>query len=309
MTIRISSKHTLIPALEQNGVSWISEERAEHQDIRPLRIGILNIMPQAETYEFNLLAPMGRSILQIVPVWIRLESHRYESSDREHLDRHYLPYSLATAVTELDGLIVTGAPVEELDFEKVTYWPEICDILDSARRNVASILGICWGGLALAKYIGIEKTRYPKKLFGVYPTRRLVENHPLVGGLDDLFLCPQSRHAGIEDAVLEQAEKEGRVRLLAKAEKGGYAIFETPDHSMVMHLGHQEYNSGRILAEAERDRQRGRADVDPLENVEERVVINNWRANRNEFFSSWIKYVYLTTPFDKRVKLPQENAP
>ena len=304
MTIRIQSSHALIPALDRNGVAWISEERAERQDFRPLRIGILNIMPKAETYEFNLLAPMGRSILQIVPVWIRLQHHAYESSDRTHIDRHYLPYAWANAVADLDGLILTGAPVEELAWEEVTYWPEICSILDSATQNVASILGICWGGLALAKYIGIDKVRYPNKLFGVYPTRRLVENHPIVGGLDDVFLCPQSRHAGIPDAVLEQAAAEGRVNLLAHAEKGGYVIFETPDHGLIMHLGHQEYNSGRLVAEARRDRERGRTDVLPLENLDESCPVNNWRANRNEFFSAWIKHVYLTTPYAKDNPLP-----
>lgn len=299
MTIRLSPDHRLVRALDKNGVAWISEEAAERQDIRPLRIGILNIMPRAEEYEFNLLAPMGRSILQIVPVWIRLETHEYLSSDRTHMDRHYLPFSWATAITDLDGLIVTGAPVEEKEWEDIRYWKEICEILDIAKTSVASILGICWGGLALAKYIGIEKVQYPQKVFGVYRTQSLVPGHPITGGLDDEFLCPQSRHAGIDDAVLEKAEREDKVRLLAHAEKGGYTIFESPDHLFVMHLGHQEYNSSRLVEEALRDQKKARPDVGPLENLNMEHPVNNWRANRNEFFNSWIKYVYLTTPFQK----------
>ena len=299
MTIRLSPKHRLRSLFDQHHVAWLSEEAAEHQDIRPLRIGILNIMPRAEEYEFNLLAPMGRSILQIIPVWIRLRSHDYKSSDQAHLDKHYIPFDWAQSVASLDGLIVTGAPVEELPWEQVTYWKELCGIIDVAKAAGTSILGICWGGLALAKYIGIEKTMYPQKVFGVYPTRNLAPDHPLMGGLDDVFQCPQSRHSGIDDAVLEAAEQAGRVRLLAHAEKGGYTIFETPDHQIIMHLGHQEYNSSRLLTEARRDRLKARPDVGPLENLDEKSPVNNWRANRNEFFNSWIKHVYLTTPFVK----------
>ena len=304
MTIRLSPNHRLKPLFDRHHVAWLSEKAAEHQDIRPLRIGILNIMPRAEDYEFNLLAPMGRSILQIIPVWIRLRTHDYKSSDHAHLDRHYVPFDWAQSVAALDGLIVTGAPVEEIPWEQVTYWKELCGIVDAAKAGGTCILGICWGGLALAKYLGIEKKMYPRKVFGVYPTRNLVPGHPITGGLDDVFWCPQSRHSGIDDAALEAAAKAGQVRLLAHAEKGGYTIFETPDHQIVMHLGHQEYNSTRLLAEANRDRLKGRPDVGPLENLDEKNPVNTWRANRNEFFNSWIKYVYLTTPYAKAQAAP-----
>ncbi len=207
-------------------------------------------------------------------------------------------------MASLDGLVVTGAPVEALPWEQVTYWQELTGIFDAARESGTCLLGICWGGLALAKYIGLEKTIYPQKVFGVYPTRNLVPDHPIMGGLDDVFWCPQSRHSGIEDAVLEAAEKAGKVRLLAHADKGGYTIFETPDHQILMHLGHQEYNSSRLLDEARRDRARKRKDVGPPENLDEAQPVNNWRANRNEFFNSWIKHVYLTTPFAKAREAP-----
>lgn len=225
--------------------------------------------------------------------------HTYTSSDQEHLNKHYLPYDWAQSVAELDGLIVTGAPVEELSWEQITYWEELRGILTVAQAARTCILGICWGGLALAKYLGFEKITYPQKIFGIYPTRNLVPDHPIMGGLDDVFWCPQSRHSGVDDAVLEAAEQAGQLRLLAHADKGGYTIFETRDHQFLMHLGHQEYNSSRLLAEARRDRERGRTDVGPLENLDEENPVNTWRANRNEFFNSWIKHVYLTTPFMK----------
>ncbi|NLB66561.1 MAG: homoserine O-succinyltransferase [Lentisphaerae bacterium] len=299
MTIRLSPEHRLTPLFKRHHVAWISEEEAERQDIRPLRIGILNIMPKAEEYEFNLLAPMGRSILQIIPIWIRLRNHDYKSSDHTHLNQHYLPYDWAQSVAGLDGLIVTGAPVEELEWDRITYWKELTDILSVARKANTCLLGICWGGLALAKFLGYEKIMYPEKLFGIFRTRNLVPDHPIMGGLDDEFWCPQSRHSGVADDVLEAAEREGRLRLLAHGEKGGYTIFETPDHQFLMHLGHQEYNSTRLIEEARRDRARGRRDVGPLKNLSEEEPVNTWRANRNEFFNSWIKHVYLTTPFIK----------
>lgn len=307
MTIRLLANHRLKPLFERHHVAWLSEEAAERQDIRPLRIGILNIMPQAEEYEYNILAPMGRSILQIDPIWIRLQNHEYKTSDRRHLDTNYLPYDWATALGTLDGLIVTGAPVEKMDWEQVTYWEELLRIFRLARAAGTCMLGICWGGLALAKFLGIEKVPYPRKVFGVHPVRNLVPDHPITGGMDDVFWCPQSRHSGIPDEVLEAEQAAGRLRLLAHADAGapgGYVIFETPDHQLMMHLGHQEYNSSRLLMEAERDRRLGRTDVGPLEGIDTSAPVNNWRANRNEFFNSWIKHVYLATPYVKGLENP-----
>jgi homoserine O-succinyltransferase len=302
MTVVLPSAHHARPELIKNGVDCISESAARHQDIRPLRIGILNIMPKAEEYEFNLLLPLGRSVLQILPVWIRLESHAYNSADPYHLARYYVPFAEAMRTTILDGLIVTGAPVEEMPYEDVHYWPELTAILGEAQKKIPSTLGICWGGLALAKFVGIEKMALPKKVFGVFPTRNLKRDHPITGGLDDVFWCPQSRHAGIADKVLEQEEKAGHVNLLAYAEGAGYTIFETSDHRFIMHLGHQEYNSKRLVFEAERDRKANRPDVGAPVNFDLHNPVNNWRGNRNEFFSAWIRYVYLTTKFDMSVK-------
>jgi homoserine O-succinyltransferase len=152
-----------------------------------------------------------------------------------HLDKHYIPFDWAQSVAALDGLVVTGAPVEELPWEQVTYWKELCGIIDVARAAHTCILGICWGGLALAKYLGIEKKMYPQKVFGVYATRKPRARPSHHGRPRRRVLVPAEPHSGIDDAVLEAAEKAGKIRLLAHAEKGGYTIFETPDHQIIMH--------------------------------------------------------------------------
>lgn len=270
----------------------ITPEHAVRQDIRPLRIGILNVMPKAESYEYSLLLPLGRSIIQIEPVWIRLNTHAYKTSNWEHISSLYVTFEEATSRAPLDGLILSGAPVEELPFEAVRYWDELTRILSKAREHCASTLGICWGGLALAKMLGIEKITLPRKLSGAFLTRNTERHHPITGDTDDVFWCPQSRHAGIADSVLEQQQLLGQVRLLAYEERSGYTIFESADQRYLMHLGHPEYEPERFVLEYARDRSQGRDDVDPPANVDLTRPMNTWRSHRNEFFSQWIKFVY-----------------
>ncbi len=308
MTVILPEQYHARRALEAAHVVCITQEDAERQDIRPLRIGILNVMPQAETYEFSLLQPLGRSIIQVEPLWIRLESHRYHSSNRKHIDDLYISFEDAIRDDPLDGLILTGAPVEELPYEQVKYWSELCEILRLARTDISSTLGICWGGLALAKMLGIEKVLYPTKLFGIFQNRSLERDHRITGGTDDVFWCPQSRHAGIMDADLEAAAREGAVRLLSYASETGYSIFESTDQRYLMHLGHPEYEPGRLVTEYERDRALGRHGVEAPANLSIEDPINIWRSHRNEFFSQWIKFVYDAMSI-KRVALPHSAPP
>jgi homoserine O-succinyltransferase len=297
MTIVLPKDYHALSALEKSKVTCISTDEALKRDIRALRIGILNIMPKAETYEFRLLQPLGRSVMQIEPVWIKLKTHKYQSSDQGHLDRLYIPFEEAVAKEPLDGLIVTGAPVEEIPFEEVIYWEEIKRILKYAHHNVASTLGICWGGLALAMYLGIDKVVYPAKMFGVYETKNLEREHPITGEMDDLFWCAQSRHAGIPDEILEEEAKKGTVRLLAHAKGAGYTIFESIDHRFLIHLGHPEYEPRRLIEEYQRDIAKGRTDVPLPLNLDLDNPINTWRSHRNELFTQWIKYIYETTSY------------
>ncbi len=292
MTIILPENYHAKKALENTHVVCISQEDAARQDIRPLRIGILNVMPRAEEYEFSLLQPLGRSVIQIEPVWIRLENHLYRSSNQQHIRSHYVDFEEALEPHPIDGLILTGAPVEELPYEQVNYWRELREILEHARLHVPSTLGICWGGLALAKLLDIEKVMFDKKLFGVFQNRNLVRDHDITGDTDDVFWCPQSRHAGIPDSELEQAARDGKVRLLSHAADTGYTIFESTDHRYLMHLGHPEYEPERLVQEYRRDAEQGRTDVALPRNVDLEAPVNVWRSHRNEFFSQWIKFVY-----------------
>ena len=295
MSVVLPNEHRHRGKLEQRGVLCISEEEANRADIRPLRVGILNIMPKGETYEPYLLYPLSRTIIQIEPVWIRLHSHAYKTTDQDHLELYYDYFENAIARAPLDGLIVTGAPVEEMEYEDVTYWEEITTILTFARQNITSTLGICWGGLALAKMIGIEKEMFAKKLFGVFETRNLNRKHPVTGELDDLFWCVQSRHSGISDSLLEAEQARKHVNLLAHSPNGGYTIFESPDQRFLMHLGHPEYEAHRLVEEYRRDVALGRADVPKPANLDLEKPVNRWRSHGLEFFAQWVRSIYEPT--------------
>ena len=254
-----------------------------------LRLGILNVMPSVAAYEPYLLGPLSHSGLSVEPVWLRLRSHVYKSSDPAHLERFYRPLDRALAGGALDGLLLTGAPIEHLPFSEVRYWPELVEILGWARAGgVKGTLGICWGGLALLSTVGVPKILYPRKLFGVHRYRALQPAHPLLAGGDDEFDCAQSRHGGVDDAEVERAAREGRVTPLAHGPAGGYVLSETPDHRFVMHLGHPEYEAARLVHEWRRDREAARTDVDPPHRFDVERPVNTWRAHCTTLFSSWL---------------------
>lgn len=296
MTVILPEDHHAIDALEAQRISCMTASQAAKQDIRALRIGILNIMPNLETYEYNLLSPLGHSLLQVEPVWIKLKSHTYGSSNKEHLEKLYLTFEEAIQ-GGLDGLIVTGAPVGKLPFEEIRYWDEISEIFAYARKHIVNTLGICWGGIALAQDLGLTRTFYSPKLFGVFKGTNLNRSHPITGDLDDTFDCPQSRYSRFEDALMEEKAQAGVINLLAHEKDAGYFLFESSDSKFVMHLGHPEYNSGRLVEEAQRDAEAGLDDVAPPVNFNTEHPINTWRCHRNEFFQSWIKYLYLKNEY------------
>ena len=254
-----------------------------------LRVGIINIMPRAETYEANLTRPLARAPVAVEPVWIRLGSHVYSSSNVRHIARRYLTFEQATSTSPLDGLILTGAPVEELPFEEVHYWPELVAILQQARRTIPSTLGLCWGGLALAKQLEIDKQLFSKKLFGVYGNRNLNLGAGVLGDSDELFWCAHSRHSGIRDDVLERAAADGRVDLLSHAPETGYSIFRSSDRRYLMHLGHPEYDAQRLAFEWERDRSLRRTDVEPPRNFDPQSPKAVWGSHCETLFSQWLR--------------------
>ena len=296
MTIVISDNYRGKEELEKKRILCIKKEQASKEDIRPLRIGIINLMPKAESYELNLLFPLGRSIIQIEPVWIRLDNHVYSSTDKDHLKNEYVSFKEAIK-KPLDGLIISPAPIEDLPFEEVTYWNELSAIIRYARKNIPSTLGLCWGGLALSKILGIEKQMYEKKLFGVFRSKNMDKSNKITGEMDDIFYCPQSRHAGIDEKTLEIAENEGKIHLLAHAEDIGYFLFESSDGKFIMHLGHPEYHTSRLVEEYIRDMKKGRKDVEKPVNVDLDNPVNIWRSHGFEFFSQWIKYIHDSVAF------------
>ena len=291
MTLIVRPDYHAVPILERNGIRWIPPSQAKRQDIRPLRIGILNIMPLGEKYEFNILHPLGLSVLQLEPIWIRLESHNYKSWEPKHVDDIYVTYEEAMRDQPLDGLILTGAPVETIDFEDVYYWEEIKTILSDARKNIPSTLGLCWAGFVMAYLEGVKKLNYDHKLFGVFELKNLAPDHPIMGELDDVFFCPQSRHAGMPDEAMEEASESGRLKLLAYGPEAGYSIFSTTDDRFIAHTGHPEYNANRLAEEAKRDH--GNPEVPAPANFDFNNPLNRWRSHRNIFFAQWVSYCYL----------------
>ena len=291
MTLIVHPDYHAVPILERNGIRWIPPSQAKRQDFRPLRIGILNIMPLGEKYEFNILHPLGLSVLQLEPIWIRLESHNYKSWEPKHVDDIYVTYEEAMRDQPLDGLILTGAPVETIDFEDVYYWEEIKTILSDARKNIPSTLGLCWAGFVMAYLEGVKKLNYDHKLFGVFELKNLAPDHPIIGELDDVFFCPQSRHAGMPDEAMEEASESGRLKLLAYGPEAGYSIFSTTDDRFIAHTGHPEYNATRLAEEAKRDH--GNPEVPTPANFDFNNPLNCWRSHRNTFFAQWVSYCYL----------------
>ena len=291
MTLIVRPDYHAVPILERNGIRWIPPSQAKRQDIRPLRIGILNIMPLGEKYEFNILHPLGLSVLQLEPIWIRLESHNYKSWEPKHVDDIYVTYEEAMRDQPLDGLILTGAPVETIDYEDVHYWEEIKTILSDARKNIPSTLGLCWAGFVMAYLEGVKKLNYDHKLFGVFELKNLAPDHPIIGELDDVFFCPQSRHAGMPDEAMEEASESGRLKLLAYGPEAGYSIFSTTDDRFIAHTGHPEYNANRLAEEAKRDL--GNPEVPAPVNFDFNNPLNRWRSHRNIFFAQWVSYCYL----------------
>jgi len=291
MTLIVRPDYHAVPILERNGIRWNPPSQAKRQDIRPLRIGILNIMPLGEKYEFNILHPLGLSVLQLEPIWIRLESHNYKSWEPKHVDDIYVTYEEAMRDQPLDGLILTGAPVETIEYEDVYYWEEIKTILSDARKNIPSTLGLCWAGFVMAYLEGVKKLNYDHKLFGVFELKNLAPDHPIMGELDDVFFCPQSRHAGMPDEAMEEASESGRLKLLAYGPEAGYSIFSTTDDRFIAHTGHPEYNATRLAEEAKRDH--GNPEVPAPVNFDFNNPINRWRSHRNTFFAQWVSYCYL----------------
>jgi len=249
----------------------------------PLRVGIVNLMPQAEVYAGMLLRTLGgASAAQVAPRFIRLAGHAYRSSDSAHL-AGYGNYADTLAEAPLDGLIITGAPVEELAYADVRYLPELTAIARDAQARQTHTLGLCWGGLFLAHLLGLRKVAVTPKLFGLLPL--LVADEARA---HTRTYCAQSRHAGLVESEVEDAARSGLVRPIGYGEAAGYTILESADGRTHMHLGHPEYTVERLRFEYERDVGRGRVDVAPPENIALPLACAGHVAHGSAYFRGWL---------------------
>jgi len=253
---------------------------------KKLRIGLLNIMPEAEKYEINILRLMDEQPISVEIVLIKAINHTYKSSNNQHINNHYITFWQAVEAKKLDGLIITGAPVENMDFEKITYWNELLEILDYAQHHIISTMGICWGGIAIGKYLGINKVALPNKLFGVFTSECLHKEHWMCDETKPVFDCPQSRYAGLNEDELAIAEKNFTIRLLVNSEEAGHFIFESSNERFIAHLGHPEYDANRIVFEYTRDKVKGLNHI-PL-HFDVNNPVDNWHQNSINFFGSWL---------------------
>jgi homoserine O-succinyltransferase len=300
MPVKIPDSLPARSILEGENIFVMAEEQALHQDIRPLRIAILNLMPTKIATETQLLRLLGNSPLQVEIELLHMESHESRNTPAEHLLEHYATFA-EVREQNFDGLIITGAPVETLPFEEVDYWPELVEVMDWARTHVFSTFYICWGAQAgLYHYYGVPKHPLAEKMFGVFPHRVNVRHERLTRGFDDRFYAPHSRHTEIRrEDVLAVPE----LVLVSESEEAGVYIVMSRDRRHVFVTGHSEYDPLTLKAEYDRDVAKGLPIAVPREYfpgddpaLEPRVL---WRGHASLLYANWLNYhVYQQTPYD-----------
>ena len=273
--------------------------RAVTQDIRPLEVAIVNLMPTKEVTETQLMRLLGNTPLQVNIHLIGTASYKSTHVSEAHMHKFYSSIDEVRGM-KFDGMIVTGAPVETIPFEEVKYWDELVSIMDFARENVTSTIYICWGAqAALYHFYGIGKQLLPRKLFGIYPTNATQENDMLLKGMDDTFYIPHSRHTRVDEEALRKCP---HVKVLAVSPEAGIAIAKTHDNRSFFFTGHAEYDRFTLKNEYERDLAKG-LEIDPPKdyfvNNDLGVVDMKWRSTANLLFYNWLNYyVYQVTPFE-----------
>lgn len=311
MPIKIQNDIPVRSILEEENIFVIDEQRALHQDIRPIEVGILNLMPLKEDTELHILRSLANTPLQVDVHFITVSSHDSKNTAKSHINKFYHTFD-EIKDKRLDGLIITGAPVELMEFEDVDYWEEFTRILDWTDTNVTSTLHLCWGAQAALYYqYGIKKHILPEKLFGVFSHRVQHRSIPLVRGFDDVFNAPHSRHTDIDIEALKKIED---ITILAESEEAGLLLCMTKDGKRIYNMGHFEYD--RITLEKEFARDADRDDVQLPEHYflnddPKKGPVLTWRAHGNTFYSNYLNYyVYQATPYDfvsGGFKIPEKN--
>ncbi len=299
MPIKIPDGMPAKEILEQEQIFVMPEDRAFHQDIRPLKILILNLMPIKETTETQVLRLLGNTPLQVETIFLRMQSHRSKNTSQDHLEAFYKTFD-AVRDRFFDGMIVTGAPLEHLDFEEVTYWSEFQTIMDWTLEHVTSTFYICWAAQAgLYHHFGIPKYLMAEKLFGVF-AHHVVKSVNLVHGFDDEFFVPHSRYATTRaEDILRHPDLE----LIADSDEAGVYMVTSKDGRQVFVTGHSEYDRMTLLSEYTRDRTKGLNTSLPRhyfpDNDPAKTPIMRWRSHAHILFFNWLNYyVYQETPYD-----------
>lgn len=290
-----------IPAykvLENENIFVMSQKRAQAQDIRPLEIAIVNLMPTKIETETQLMRLLSNTPLQVNVTLVRTESYKSSNTAADHLERFYKTFDDIKG-KKLDGMIITGAPVETLEYKEVLYWEELKRIMDYADKNVTSSIFICWGAqAAIYHYYGIGKMPLPKKLFGVYKNKAIKAYEPLLKGLNDRFSIPHSRYTTIDETAVRAC---GKLRIIAEGEQCGLSIVKSKDDSKFFFFGHSEYDRETLKNEYLRDIGKGMDTAQPenyfIDGDPERINMS-WNSTGNLLFYNWINhYVYQVTPY------------
>lgn len=300
MPINIPNNLPAITILKNENIFIMDEQRASQQDIRPLRIALCNLMPLKIVTETDFIRVLSNTPLQIELDFFYMDKHDSKNTSKEHLNIFYKTFDQIRN-NRYDGLIITGAPVENIDFEQVDYWRDISEVMDWSKTNVTSTLHICWGAQAgLYHHYGIKKYPLDKKLFGVFEHQISDNKLPLFRGFDDTFPTPHSRYT---ENRIEDIRSHSELTLAAWSEKAGVHVVISKNGRQIFVTGHFEYNLNTLKDEYERDMSKGLNINIPEnyypENDPKAKPIVKWRANANLFFVNWLNYyVYQETPYD-----------
>ena len=287
-------------ALLDENIFVMRKERAVAQDIRPLEIAVVNLMPTKVTTETQIARLLANSPLQVHLTLLRMTSHESTHVSQDHLSMFYKSFDEVSHL-RFDGMIITGAPVETIPFEEVDYWSEICRVMEFSLNNVYSTLHVCWGAQAgLYYHFGIRKELLPEKMFGVFPHRVLRPGNPLVRGFDEVFLAPHSRHTGVN---ADDVRACAQLRLLAESEEAGPFLMSTENGRQIFVTGHPEYDKLTLDAEYRRDIGKGMRIAVPKnyypDDDPERDPVFSWRGHAHLLYQNWLNYyVYQNTPYN-----------
>lgn len=300
MPIKMPSDLPAHDVLQREGVMVMSEETALRQDIRPLQIGLLNLMPQKVQTETQIARLIGATPLQIELTLIRMTEHRSKTTSEEHMEAFYRPFA-EIEHQKFDGFIITGAPIEHLPFEDVTYWDELVRIFDWTQKQVHTTFAICWGAQAMLHHFHkVPKHALTAKAFGCFRHRNLSPASPFLRGFSDDFIVPVSRWTEIRNADLPEGTG---LEVLMQSNEVGPCLIDDPAHRALYMFNHLEYDSTTLKEEYDRDVAKGEPIAVPRnyypEDDPKRAPENRWRSHAHLLFGNWINHVYQTTPFDQ----------